>query len=490
MKPSDSLHQLIHSMSMSEKRYFKIYASRHVVGETNNYQRLFDAIDKQEQYDEDALHRRFAGERFLRHLPSEKNYLYHQVLDSLNVFNRDKTFLSRYANILVAIESLYNRGLFAQCHKLIRKAKTEAYSIEKLSILLVILRWETLVYIKDEDGPLLNKSMLEELRVMEMIRVQSALMRIAFHLQVQIDKGNTSATFLRESEKELKQNLPATPEVDSFWAKYYYHSSMGLINSVRSRQQERYHCYHAIKMLMDEAPQFIVDLPGIYHLNLNNLVNVQLFLGKFSEAEQLIRQQRNFMHDYKIKRPALEKIVFLNTAESELYLHYKTGRYEKGVSVLRSFETEVRKMDIQFSPLIFDLLFMMAVTELTVHNFAGATKWLNKMLNAERNVYFRKELRINARLLYLIILYESDDRLLDNRMNAARRYLAGEKLFPTQAKILEAIRLLSEGASGARARATLLRLRAEIRKAWKKSNEESLNKQFDFAGWLDEKVKG
>ena len=52
---SEELFQLIKSLSKQEKRYFKLYASRHVIGEKNKYVQLFDAIDKQAAYNEEKI---------------------------------------------------------------------------------------------------------------------------------------------------------------------------------------------------------------------------------------------------------------------------------------------------------------------------------------------------------------------------------------------------------------------------------------------------
>ena len=52
MKATNELFDLIKSLSPSEKRAFKIFASRHVLGEENSYVLLFEAIDNLEVYDE------------------------------------------------------------------------------------------------------------------------------------------------------------------------------------------------------------------------------------------------------------------------------------------------------------------------------------------------------------------------------------------------------------------------------------------------------
>ncbi|MFL2570564.1 MAG: hypothetical protein ACJ0QL_01640 [Parvicellaceae bacterium] len=52
---SHALFDLISSLTMSEKRYFKLFSSRHVIGESNDYIHLFNAIEKQKVYSEDVL---------------------------------------------------------------------------------------------------------------------------------------------------------------------------------------------------------------------------------------------------------------------------------------------------------------------------------------------------------------------------------------------------------------------------------------------------
>jgi hypothetical protein len=43
-KVQHHIYDLIQSMQKSERRYFKIYASKHVIGEENNYEAIFDFL--------------------------------------------------------------------------------------------------------------------------------------------------------------------------------------------------------------------------------------------------------------------------------------------------------------------------------------------------------------------------------------------------------------------------------------------------------------
>jgi hypothetical protein len=489
MTPSEELHQLIASMSMSEKRYFKIYSSRHVMGSKNNYIRLFDAIDRQEAYNEARIKQQFEGETFIKHLPSEKNYLYNNVLDSLTFYYKDKTFLARHCNILIEIEILYNRGLFEQCKKLMYRSKKEAYNLQKFSVLLLTLRWETLIYIKEEAEENLYKNLDEEIRILEIVRTQSAFMQLAFNIQIRAEKGKVSKSLIAETEKRIKTLYPKNKKKRSFWIDYYYYSCKTLLFSLKNDHHGRFSCSLQIKKMMDNAPQFIKDLPAIYHNNYNNLVNAMLVLRKYEDAERLIREQRFFLETHGIRNAVVQRVNFLNTAENELYLNYKLRKIVEGAKVVKRIEAEVKKVKPSFSLVLYDLLFFMAVADLLAHNYSASIKWLNRILNAADEVNFRKELNLNARLLYLIALFESNDWLLENRLNATRRLFAQETAFKLQLTILDALKIIFEDHATLKNKAELKKHIREIKKLQKRSNEELINKTFDFLEWIETKTK-
>jgi hypothetical protein len=129
----------------------------------------------------------------------------------------------------------------------------------------------------------------------------------------------------------------------------------------------------------------------------------------------------------------------------------------------------------------------MAVTDFVAKNYSAAIKWLNRILNAQHAIYFRKELQLNTRLLYLVVLHESNDWLFENRLNATKRVLAQEKGFKLQSTILEALRILFEDHPTKKNKEALKKQINEIKKLQKLSNEELLNKTFDFLDWIETK---
>ena len=135
MNSSNDVFQLIKSLTGPEKRYFKL-SCKYTAKDTNNYMRLFEEIDKQSVYNEERIIKKFKQEKFIKHLPSEKNYLYNLILKSLRMYHSVKTTDNNLKGLLQDIRLLYDKELYTLCLKKIKKAKNIASSHERFLIQL------------------------------------------------------------------------------------------------------------------------------------------------------------------------------------------------------------------------------------------------------------------------------------------------------------------------------------------------------------------
>lgn len=87
-RPSHDLHQLIRSMTGHEVRWFKLSSARQ--GGEKRYVELFDAIRKQQVYDEEAIRDRFASTPVARHLSATKRKLYGSILRCLREYHTSR----------------------------------------------------------------------------------------------------------------------------------------------------------------------------------------------------------------------------------------------------------------------------------------------------------------------------------------------------------------------------------------------------------------
>ena len=108
----DSLFVLIKSLSKSEKRQFKIFASRLETSSNTKFIELFNILDKSEGYDEKLILK--SGIIKKVQLSNLKSYLYKQILVSirLNIPSQNIRYQLREQIDFAAI--LYNKGLYRQ----------------------------------------------------------------------------------------------------------------------------------------------------------------------------------------------------------------------------------------------------------------------------------------------------------------------------------------------------------------------------------------
>ena len=131
------LFHLIRSMSKSEKRYSKM-ESKKAGDKTSNHIKLFDAINKMEEYDEDILKRKLKKETFVKHLSAEKRYLYQAILKSIRNFRGDQSIFAQIKSLVIDANYLQERSLYSQAKNMLNKAEKLAKKIDDTISLLEI----------------------------------------------------------------------------------------------------------------------------------------------------------------------------------------------------------------------------------------------------------------------------------------------------------------------------------------------------------------
>jgi hypothetical protein len=122
-KSETSLHLLIHRLTKSEKRYFKVTCAQHQKEEDSSYFHLFDLIEKQKKYDEHQIRQSIKGKIFATNFSQAKADLFQLILKSLRQYHHDK-YHSIYLNDQFSdFEILFTRGLFSEADNVLKKAR-------------------------------------------------------------------------------------------------------------------------------------------------------------------------------------------------------------------------------------------------------------------------------------------------------------------------------------------------------------------------------
>ena len=140
-RPSDTLFQLIKSLQKGEKRNFKLYIKRNSSNEDLKIIKLFDALDKMEEYDEALLLKR-NREIKKEQLANRKAHLYKQILASLRLLETTQNIDIQLREQMDHARILYDKGLYLQSLKVLDKAKEHAKQHHQYSFLAQILFFE------------------------------------------------------------------------------------------------------------------------------------------------------------------------------------------------------------------------------------------------------------------------------------------------------------------------------------------------------------
>jgi len=141
MTPSTNLFDIIHSLTGSEKRYFKVFSSTHIIGFKNNYEKLFDAYSElpaDKPYDEAAFKKKLTAKRWTKNFAVEKKVLEDILMKAMRAYNAEKSAEGALNDIIANVHFLYNKGLIAAANKELKKGITLAEDLENLPSLITL----------------------------------------------------------------------------------------------------------------------------------------------------------------------------------------------------------------------------------------------------------------------------------------------------------------------------------------------------------------
>ena len=132
MTKTDQLQELILSLSMNEKGYFKKYCKMYSSQKDQKYLKLYEVMEKEKAYNEKTIFKKLKGEVEEKKLPTLKNYLYRLILKVLEHFYSNKYPDLEISNAINQARVLYYKGLYEHAKKVLKKARKQAEQYELL----------------------------------------------------------------------------------------------------------------------------------------------------------------------------------------------------------------------------------------------------------------------------------------------------------------------------------------------------------------------
>ncbi|HEY0029389.1 MAG TPA: hypothetical protein VGC65_01425 [Bacteroidia bacterium] len=481
------------SLTNSEKRYFKLFSDMQS-GE-KGYIKLFDAVRKLEDYDEEKIRQMLAGEDFLKRLPAVKSYLYSQLLKSLRVLYSGNTVGSQLKEMMEDVAILYEKRLYKQCAKILNRARELAKTNEMLSAHLEINAWQEKVLTEllpiDRFEKMLDETAAEELSTAE---AQKNAIQYR-HLYNKIKLINRKIKEARNPEEMLQfqaiLNDPLLSSIDkalSFEAKQYFYHIHLIFNHAKGDNMACYRIADAQMQLIEAFPGKINETPKIYVTALNNVLMCQVLLHNYDNFDSTLHKLRTF----PAKSMDMEVHRFVNSSIFEMVMCLDRGEFKES-SFLRSEIIEgIRKYHDKINVIEeITLLYNLFYSYFGSGEYSNALGVINKLLN-EYNKELRYDIQSAVRILNLILHFELGNiGLLEYNAVSTYRFLyKSKRLYKLENIVLSYIRKKMPTIYNAKQqKQAFIELREEVSQLADHPYESKAFEYFDYIAWLDSKIE-
>ncbi|MFA7272595.1 MAG: hypothetical protein WC044_01930 [Crocinitomicaceae bacterium] len=436
-KVNDFLHELIHSLSKSEKRYFKLLSSRHTIGEENNYIVLFDYIESQDQYDEPTLIRHFSGQAFLNKLSITKKRLYNHILGALDNFHAQANVESQIFKMIHSAEILSQKSLYDQSIKILLSAEKLAKKNDYTNLLIHIrskikalieknnyldIQSVELQFILDTDQELLAQSREE----ITLWNLKSHLFQhMAFHgiARTQEEKTKYEAFYLKYLEAPVTEKSSAESNYLALHLQSaYFFSVQDSANSLLKLQENL--------SLFQQDERLMKKFPERYFSILSNLIYTTESLNQTKASDDYLTELKRFENEIQSQSNDidLQLKLFTTVASIEISSLTRKGEFQKALHQLPELEKGLLKNRDKISPIRNAFLhYKMATVYLSTGKVLLAQKEVRKILN-DTELDKKEDIVAFSHLLELFIQIETGDmEFLNYSCRSAKRFLSSRK---------------------------------------------------------------
>lgn len=491
--PNDDLFQLIRALTPSERRYFRKYAARHTLGDGNQYLLLFDAILKQEQYDEEVIKAELADIKIGAYLPVAKRYLYEQIGAALHLFHTAESPEAQLKKQLHVIDILLQKGLIGQAGKLIAKAKQQADHFQFVHLMPELLELERSWMdrnfyrsIEEKDLEHWLKQYESSLALLEDQGRQAWLgSRIAWlhYRKVAVqdpEMGNTIEQWL----------TAAPPEARSLHARLDNLKARSTWFFMTGKPQEAHRCNKDTLDLMEEHP-FLVELePKRYLVTLNNFLIDNHQLKRYDVLAEGLQKLKALPRRKEFQRlPQLEEKIFELSTLLELNAWVDRKRFAEALEHLPAIETGLGQHGEQIA-FHYRLTFYYLIGYIYFVNrhYDTTLTWINPLLQQPPRNVVEEVLRF-ARWLNILTHFELGHfELVDSLLLAQRRQLSQQgSLYKAEQLLFKFLKKLINAASEGERSKLFRQLHQQLAAIGKDPAEQRVFIYFDFIGWLTTK---
>lgn len=497
MAYSTDLFDLIKSLDRTEKAYFKKFGYKS--DKNSLYLQLFDAIDKQKEYDEKKLLKKFRGKSIARQFSASKNYLYGLVLNSMCEYDAQKNISIKATQYVREIEALRKRNLTEQATKKIEAALKFAYDNDLYEYIVVFLnvKLNMLPFRLDT-----NSTRMEVVRdIKQAIDLQKDVLNYSdLYSQTQLLEAEIGLKVRNEEErlacKKLLQNPLLQNEEDalSFLGKYYFHNVQQQVYRILGDYEAAYQHIKRIVELFDLHSKYKQLKPSHYAVALEALLIARFSTkreDKIHSTLALLEQEMEKEYGHlKIEERANRKL-YCRPYTILVHHYFISQQYAKALPLIPKLTKEYELIEVSEPAIAVLVRYISSATYFYCGQFEQALDEINLVLE-HPHLATAEDYATFSRILNLFIHYElGNELLLEYAVRSTYRFLYRRKrLYQFETLLLKFLKKASKLSANEDIRLLFEELLQDCLQLAEHPFEQKAFVYFNVLDWLRSKIEG
>jgi len=485
-----TLHQLIHSMSPTEKGYFRKFQAGYRVKEAKVYDYLFDLLEEMESPNDELILK--AMKNRCKNLQSTRAYLYQQILKSLRNYNSKKNIHFDFREQLDTIEILQSKGLHKEAYQLIEKGLLRCKATFTPTYELIFLQYQknAIQHLEENKKPIVRNQ--NNTQIIAAANFITGRQHIIEGYAQSIQWLNNHFPLYDEQVKSTSldllsqlQQIAAQHEFD-FGEKNLLYAGMANICRLHGRLDEAVNYQLVTIGLMENIDLVQLNREASYVGALLNLGSMYFENKQYDALELLIHK----MTSLKFHSASANMINHSVTYVLKIHLHSDTRQFEtisKYAADGEIFFTENNTIP----NITFDFHIRLLAYYIHTKQYDKALTKANFMLNSSYT-HSQPSFHIHVRLMNLIIHYKlQHHKLLPSLFRNTYRFMSNYRhTYKTEATILNFLRRTLNSRDKFETNKVLNNLYQQLQSATSEKTEGSFFRSyFDYTEWLRSELK-
>jgi len=497
MRKEGALFDLIKSLTKSEKRFIKIYASRYTMGSNNKYIRLFNSIDRLKKYDEAKLQKKIKDNFFSGNLRGVKNYLYFLILDCLDFYHKDSSIDRRTSKYINIARVLAEKRLDEQSNKIIEKTRRLSEEFNRFENIIALNSLQKITGFKREtiSSEDIQRYYKENFLAVENMKIKLGYNKVYDELLFKrLRIGLITNPLEKQRLKSYYDNpyFREQPKSSSFDVHMYYLLSKIEYSRILMDTKSGGIYIRKLISLFENNINRIADNVNHYLYALNVFISERVYVNNREEADSILKKmvsipallgEKTISHDVRVQVFQIYYVLLTHIA-----LIFRD--YETAIPQIRKFETEKKKFENYFTP-SFQLCMQsnIACIYFGSGQYKLALKWCNVAMTHPPKT--RDDVVYVIRILYILIHYElGNDIILPSLLKSTYNNLYKQKR-RNQFVVLffKYLRLLLRAESDTEKKSIFIQFKADILPLVDNKFENDIFDDIDVVRWIDKKLQ-